>query len=55
MYPSNTDILRLAQAEGAIGGYVHPFDTEPSTIDYGRARGLPVDVALGTVAYLEVS
>ena len=55
IYPSNTDILRLAQAEGAIGGYVHPFDTEPSTIDYGRARGLPVDVALGTVAYLEVS
>ena len=55
IYPSNTDILRLAQADGAIGGYVHPFDTEPSTIDYGRARGLPVDVALGTVAYLEVS
>src|SRR5207245_1684188 len=55
MYPSNTDILRLVQAEGGIGGYVHPFDTEPSTIDYGRARGLHVEVALGTVTYLEVS
>jgi TolB protein len=55
IYPSNTDILRLVQAEGGIGGYVHPFDTEPSTIDYGRARGLPIDVALGTITYLEVS
>lgn len=55
IYPSNTDILRIARADGAIGGYVHPFDSEPSEHDYGRARGLPVDVALGTVDYLEVS
>jgi len=55
VYPSNTDILRLAREQRAIGGYVHPFDSEPSTHEFSRARGLPVDVALGTVDFLEVS
>ena len=54
LYPSNTDILRLAHAQGAIGGYVHPHQTEPSQADYAGARGFPVDVALGTVDYLEL-
>ncbi|MBI4463018.1 MAG: CehA/McbA family metallohydrolase [Acidobacteria bacterium] len=54
LYPSNTDMFRLARQQGAIGGYVHPFSSDPATSDYGRARGLPVDVALGVVDYLEL-
>ena len=54
LYPSNTDILRLAHAQGAIGGYVHPYQKEPSEAEYAGARGLPVDVAVGTVDYLEL-
>ena len=55
LYPSNTDIFRVARRQGAIGGYVHPFDREdPETAGYGRARGFPSDVALGVVDYLEL-
>ena len=54
LYPSNTDIFRIARAQGAIGGYVHPFSRDPASAGYGGARGFPVDVALGTVTYLEV-
>ena len=54
LYPSNTDIFRMAADQGALGGYVHPYSREPSSVGYGGARGFPVDVALGTVTYLEV-
>jgi TolB protein len=54
LYPSNTDILRLAHAQGAIGGYVHPYHNDPAQSQYAGARGFPVDVALGTVDYLEL-
>lgn len=55
LYPSNTDMFRLARKQGAIGGYVHPFDTvDLAEHGYGRARGFPVDVALGVVDYLEL-
>ena len=54
LYPSNTDIFRMAREQGALGGYVHPYSSEPSEVGYGGARGFPVDVALGTVTYLEV-
>ena len=54
LYPSNTDIFRLARTQGAIGGYVHPYGAEPSEGDYGGARGFPVDTALGTLEYLEL-
>ena len=54
LYPSNTDIFRIARKQGAIGGYVHPYFREPSEGDYGRARGFPVDTALGTLEFLEV-
>ncbi|MGH9340903.1 MAG: CehA/McbA family metallohydrolase [Acidobacteriota bacterium] len=45
LYPSNTDMFRLARAQGAIGGYVHPG---------GGPRGFLVDAALGTIDYHEV-
>ena len=54
LYPSNTDIFRMASEQGAIGGYVHPFSRDPASAGYGGARGFPVDLALGTVTYLEV-
>ena len=54
LYPSNTDIFRMAREQGALGGYVHPFSSEPSRVGYANARGFPVDLALGTLTYLEV-
>ena len=54
LYPSNTDIFRMAKEQGALGGYVHPYSREPSTTGYAVARGFPVDVALGALDYLEV-
>ncbi|MGQ0702559.1 MAG: CehA/McbA family metallohydrolase [Gemmatimonadales bacterium] len=52
LFPDNAAIFDLARAQGAVTGYVHPFD-EPPTL--GRVtHALPVDVALGTVDYLEV-
>ncbi len=54
LYPSNTDIFRMAREQGGVGGYVHPYSSDPASVGYGGARGFPVDVALGTVTYLEV-
>jgi TolB protein len=55
LYPTNTDMFRVARRQGAIGGYVHPFDRmDLETVGYGRARGFPIDVALGVVDYLEL-
>ena len=54
LYPSNTDIFRMARSQGAVGGYVHPYSRDPESAGYGGARGFPVDVALGTATYLEV-
>jgi hypothetical protein len=54
-YPHNGVIADLAHAQGALVGYVHPFDWE---IDPARekslANQLPADVAHGKVDYLEV-
>ncbi|MFN2570566.1 MAG: CehA/McbA family metallohydrolase [Gemmatimonadales bacterium] len=56
--PINAAIADLAhaQGEGALVGYVHPFDTRPDPADTTTALTyeLPVDVALGKVDYLEV-
>jgi len=54
LYPSNTDMFRLARAQGAIGGYVHPWTAEPEKAGYAAARAFPVDLALGVTEYLEV-
>ncbi len=55
--PMNADIADLAHAQGAVVGYVHPFDEVPEPISRpGEAltNELPVDVALGKVDYIEV-
>ena len=54
LYPTNADMFRLARAEGAIGGYVHPWSGPLEKSGYAVARGFPVDLALGVTEYLEV-
>ncbi len=54
LYPSNTDIFRIAREPGGLGGYVHPGRRVPVKSSYAVARGFPVDLALGTFDYLEV-
>jgi len=56
LYPSNNVVSDLARAQGALVGYVHPFDA-PAPDPYKNARvsyALPADVAHGKVDYLEV-
>src|SRR5213078_3376530 len=56
LYPMNADVADLAHAQGALIGYVHPFDTPPDPADTAQplTYELPVDVALGKLDYLEV-
>ncbi len=56
LYPDNATIARLARDQGALVGYVHPFDPPaPDPTSEGRlSYALPADVALGLVDYLEV-
>ena len=55
LYPTNADIADLAHAQGALVGYVHPFDTFPDPADPAPLTDeLPVDVALGKVEYMEI-
>jgi TolB protein len=54
-YPDNGAIADLAHAQGALVGYVHPFDTD---IDPAKEKSLsnelPADVANGKVDYIEI-
>ena len=56
LYPSNTQMFRLARQQGALGAYVHPFwgNEDPLETNLGSAKAFPVDVALGTVDYHEL-
>ena len=54
LYPSNTDMFRVGKLQGALTGYVHPYSSPPEENGFDRARWFPVDVALGTVDYIEV-
>ncbi|HEY8175476.1 MAG TPA: CehA/McbA family metallohydrolase [Gemmatimonadaceae bacterium] len=56
LYPTNAAVFDMAHEQGAIVGYVHPFDFRPdiSMIQGGIPYELPVDVAVGKVDYLEV-
>jgi hypothetical protein len=57
LYPSNADMLRKAKAQGAVTGYVHPFQGsgDPLEGNLGGAKGLMMDAALATVDVLEWS
>ena len=56
LYPTNADVGDLAHAQGALFGYVHPFDARPDPADTSTplTYELPVDAALGKVDYVEV-
>jgi hypothetical protein len=56
LLPTNADVADMARAQGALAGYVHPFDDLPDPGDTRVAltSALPVDVALGKSDYLEV-
>jgi TolB protein len=55
LYPANANIADLAHEQGALVGYVHPFDSFPDPAkDASLTAELPVDVALGKVDYIEV-
>lgn len=57
LYPSNTDVLRTAAQQNAIGGYVHPFrgSIDPIQGNFGGAKAFPVDLALGTLGFHELT
>ncbi len=57
LYPSNTDMLRKARAQGATVGYVHAFlgERDPMEAGLGGGKGYMVDAALGTIDALEWS
>jgi hypothetical protein len=57
LYPSNTDMLRKAKAQGATVGYVHAFggDDDPLEGSLGGGKGFIVDAALGTTDAVEWS
>ncbi len=57
LYPTNADVADMAHAQGALVGYVHPFEEEPLPLSkpaHTDADELPVDVALGKVDYMEI-
>ncbi len=55
LYPSNTDMLRKARAQGATVGYVHPWfsDSDPLEGDLGGGKGFMVDAALAATDAVE--
>jgi len=53
LYPDNAAVADLAHAQGALVGYVHPFDPGPEP-NSTSAYLLPVDAALGKIDYYEV-
>ncbi|MGA8538611.1 MAG: CehA/McbA family metallohydrolase, partial [Terriglobales bacterium] len=55
LYPANANVADMAHAQGALVGYVHPFDSFPDPAkDASLTSELPADVALGKVDYIEV-
>ncbi len=55
LYPANANVADMAHEQGALVGYVHPFDTPPDPASSDPLTDeLPADVALGKVDYIEV-
>ena len=55
LQPTNGRVFDIARAQGAVTGYVHPYDADPDPSDTTRTltHALPVDLALGKVDYYE--
>src|SRR5271166_3926614 len=55
LYPANANVADMAHQQGALVGYVHPFESIPDFFkDNQLTAELPVDVVLGKVDYIEV-
>jgi Tol biopolymer transport system component len=55
LYPANANVADMAHEQGALVGYVHPFDSVPDPAkDDPLTSELPADVVLGKVDYIEV-
>jgi len=55
LYPTNANVADMAHEQGALVGYVHPFDSVPDPAKAASLTAeLPADVALGKVDYIEV-
>ena len=55
LYPTNANVADMAHEQGALVGYVHPFDSIPDPAkDASLTAELPADVALGKADYIEV-
>ena len=52
-HPTNTQVLDAVHAQGAVGGYVHPFYGEQGTFPR-RSKEFPVTVALGELDYYDL-
>lgn len=57
LYPSNTDMMLKAKQQGAVTGYVHPYNGENDPLQgtLGGGKGFIVDAALGATDALEWS
>ncbi len=55
LQPTNARVFDYAHAQGAVVGYVHPYDAFPDPADTTRTltHELPIDAALGKVDYYE--
>lgn len=55
LIPMNADVFALARAQGAVVGFVHPFDVMPDPADRTRplTHEIPVVAALGGIDYYE--
>jgi hypothetical protein len=55
LVPMNVDVFSMARAQGAVVGYVHPFDVFPDPSDRTRnlTHEIPVSAALGGIDYYE--
>jgi len=55
LFPHNSEIFARARRQGALNGYVHPFESVPDFAAGETLRhALPIDAALGLVDYIEV-
>jgi Tol biopolymer transport system component len=54
--PMNAEVVEAARTQGAMVGYVHPFDSWPNPADTTRplTNEFPVALALGLIDYYEV-
>ncbi|MEQ8207129.1 MAG: CehA/McbA family metallohydrolase, partial [Woeseia sp.] len=53
-FPDNATVGKLAHAQNALVGYVHPYLSIPDPASESLSNALPVDAALGTADYYEV-